>query len=284
MKIQVPDPNTEGQTLDVEIDDEQLRAAGFISEQEFTSRFSAELNRRVDAKVDKLTADFSAKFEGLLDDDEFKNKALEAWGIDPKANKAKKTDDDFAQELARKREEWERKELAPVRDQTQALQNENQDLQRRILRGEIVQAAAGVIKPELLKKGTNGIEAPFITMVEGVFGLDPEHKQFFVRKGEDDWEFSAQPQSGAPPYMSVGEFVKRWADEKDNRWAVLDNRQEGPGAGTPGSGGRRGKNVVLTQAQARDHATYLKAQKQAEEQGGSVVVQGVTPMMEEGAV
>lgn len=264
----------DGKEIEVPIPDgwlspEQI-AEGFMKKDTFTS----EMDRRIQAAKKGLI-----KPEDLLKDEEFLKKVLEAQGkelFDPEKSKGKgkQLDDEaLAARLAEELEVWRKKELDPVRTQLTERETTITGLRDRILDGQIVQAAINMgVKPAFLKPPSEGAQPPIVAMLRNTFGLNDDHDEFFVVKG-DGWEFSSKPDDGLP-YKTVSEFMRDWAGKKENGDFVDANAQTGPGLGRPGDGGvgsRTGKDVVLTREQAGDHATYTKAVEQAQKQGGRVI-------------
>lgn len=281
MKISIPNPANPEETIEVELSDEQLQSAGLITPEQFTNRFSAELKRRTNAEVQTRLADHTSQ---LLGDDNFRQQALDTWGVKPTDDGAGKPPDPkeldlkISQAVEQARRQWESKELTPLQQKLQKEAERGSVMQQKLLRGEIIAAATEAgIKRELLKPGPGGSVSPVVAMLEPMFGYNGEHDGFFVKDG-DTYRFSAKPEQGSP-YMGARELLASWAGDKDNAWAVDGQRQEGPGSGSPG-GQDRGGVIRLTEAEASDHRAYQAAQEKAAKTGGRVVVEGMAPLQQ----
>ena len=233
--------------------------------------FEKEMERRIASAKKGLVSQTD-----LLSNEDFLTEILKAQGkelFDPAKAKGKKGADDeaIAQRLTDALAEWRKKELEPMAGERDKAIGRIGSLQTRILRGQIIEAAvkAGV-KGSFLKAPQPGADPPIVAMLGSIFRHDGDHDDFFVAKGENDFEFSAKPDEGTP-YKGVGEFVTDWASQKENLDFIDASLQSGPGLGQPGPGRVSGKDVHLTQEQASDHQTYTKATEQASKQGGRVV-------------
>lgn len=155
----------------------------------------------------------------LLEDDEFKTRAIESWGIKPGKTGA---------DVAAARTEWDQKVLKPVADELTKSKGTIDGLRRGTLHSRIIAAATGHVKPQFLKPPTRGAVAPLVAMLEGAYGLEPETQDFYVRDGER-FAYAAKPAEGAPvPYKTPEEHVAEWIGNKDNADFLVDQRQRGP--------------------------------------------------------
>ncbi len=235
--------------------------------------FQTELDRRL-AKL----SEGMAKRDDLLVDEEFLQTMLEKQGkelFDPeKAKKGKQqTGESMAAELARAEQEWTKKNLEPAQLKATKAESLVGSLRQKILHGMILQAGidGGVKKIFLTPPDSNGIP-PLVSFVENMFAFDPTLDEFFVRGDEEgSFAFSSKPDEGHP-YKNVAEFMGGWLGKKENLDFLDKEKQKGPGLQSV-VGELSGKDVVLTQAQASDHATYKQAQETASKQGGRVITQ-----------
>lgn len=193
----------------------------------------------------------------LLENDEFKTRALEAWNVKPGKGQA---------DVEAARREWSDKTLKPVQDQLAKAGETITGLRRRMLHSEILAAAASAgVKPQFLKSPARGAIAPIVSLMEGAFGFDEESGSWYVRNGET-FAYAAKPAEGAPPYKSAAEYVAEFAGNKENADFVVDQRQRGPGMQQPG----RASGAPGTIDASDPYAFARNAEKIAK---GEVVVQ-----------
>jgi len=204
-----------------------------------------------------------AKPEDLLGDEDFRNRAIEAWGIEVDDGTPKLTPD----RVAELRTDFERKHLKPLQTKFEKVQSRNQQLQTTLLHSRILAAAGGKVQPYLLKAPAKGEMPPIVNLLAPYFGFDGDSGQFAVKDGEG---FRTTTQADASsPYMGIEEFVQRWIEDDDNPYKV-EQRQSGPGAGVDGQGGSNrgsGGAVVLSYEDAQDPVKYRTAKEAAEKQG-----------------
>jgi len=268
MKIQY-----DGKEVEVELPEGVLTSEEVAENFMRKETFMPEVDRRVKAQLKGLV-----KREDLLGDEAFLSEALGKQGkelFDPtktKKGKGALDDEALAQRLAEAQEGWRKKELAPVMEKLTGTEKAVSKLRDRILDGQILQSALNAgVKEAFLKPPAEGTASPIVSMLRGTFGFDPEHDNYFVRKGEEDFEFSAKPDEGHP-FKTVSEFITDWAGRKENADFVDVERKRGPGLGGPGKAGKQsGRDVVLTPAEAGDHATWTAAEERATKQGGRVI-------------
>lgn len=209
-----------------------------------------------------------AKPDDLLSDEEFRNRAIEEWGIEIDDGAPKLTPD----RVAELRSDFERKHLKPMQDQLSGVQKENESLRTSILHSRILAAAGGKVQQHLLKAPSKGAMPPIVNLLAPYFTWDADSGIFAVREG-DGFRTTADPEASSP-YMGIDEFVARWIDDEENPFRI-DTRQSGPGAGVKGSGGSGsgGSGVVtLSYEDSQDPTKYRAAKKVAEERGVELVI------------
>jgi len=231
------------------------------------ANFEAELSRRAESIVNE-------RIEAKLSDEAFKTTALARWNIDPNPKLdggGGGGDEDFTERLKTERERWDKEHKVPLVEENKGLKDRVSDLLGRMKGAVIVQAAAeaGVL-PGLLKAGPNGT-APIVNMTGTFFGHDDEHDMFGVLEG-DKFRFAPEVTTERP-HMNASEYFAEWVKDEANKAFVGERRQGGPNVGgVDGDQAGEGGTITLTRAQASDNATYMAAQKKADESGGKVVV------------
>ena len=194
--------------------------AGYIAESDVQAKLAekdaflkTEIERRLRGKVDP---------EKLLQDETFRAKALETWGIKPE-----KPGKPSGEDVEKLYGQWEAKHVAPLKAQMAQFEAEVTELRTRDLYGQIVGAAAPLVNEQLLQSPVPGQAPPIVHLLAPYFGYDPEHKAWFVKDG-DGFAFAAKPEKGAP-YKTAAEFLGEWAQNKANAAWVKDQRQRGAG-------------------------------------------------------
>lgn len=254
---------------EIEID----RPAGYFTQEEIAKTHvpvashndqMARMRKQVDAVKDRKSMD------ELLADPEFKTKAIESWGISPNAN-AK----ELQTQIERKTLELTEREIKPRESKIGALTQTVGTLRQKDLRGQIAQAAVGLkIDEKFMRSPTKGGTPLIVAMLEGSFGFDDEHGEWFA-KGADGKTF-AFSQSGEVPYQTVAEFMAGWA-QAEGKDFLRSERQSGAGADTKGKDGesipgQHGKEIRLTEAQVRDIPYFRKMLAKAEKDGLTIVM------------
>lgn len=265
MKVKIKGPDgvvVEG--LVEEVTDATNPPEGFISEDDMDARFAEQLNRRVKSIEKKAEAKF-------LGDDDFREKALTAWGInEAELSKAGELN---AERIAKLKEEWHKAEVEPLSKEKEAARTKLDRLLANKLDADILSAAREVgIKAEFLRSLTPGATPMLVASLRSQFDYDPEHDDFFEKdpKRPGEFAYSSKPTDTAP-YRTVAERIRMFAEDKNN--AEFLERQKAKGPNFQGGGGGRGGDVVLTAVDAGDHAKYQAAEKLAAEGGGRVIVQ-----------
>lgn len=208
-------------------------------------------------RIDRAKA--AARTE-LLQDDQFKAEALQAWQVTPADNNGGTSD--VAERLKAERTKWDNEILKPVQDTIASLTQKVGSLQRSTLHSQILSHAAEVgVAEELLKPIGPKKQPMILNMVEAYFDLDEKTENFFVKGDGDDFEFTKNPQNGSP-YMGVGEFMAEWA--KNNPTLAPGARQKGPNAGNPDNpGGPVDKRAQIAKLESEGklvEANALKAE------------------------
>lgn len=218
--------------------------------------FQTELNRRVAAIAGKAKSE-----DDFLQDEDFRVKAIEAWGIKPQGEQANQAL--TGEQLAQAQKDWEKKHLSPVAERATRAETRVQQLLHRDLHAQILATAGELgIKKSLLKTPVEGATPPIVNLLANYFGLDEEAGSWFTKEG-DGFAFSGTP-SAQSPYKSVSEFIREWT-ENEGKDFLEDVRQRGPGMGQPGGPkGSKDINVRISEAEAAGNFTLsnqLKAEK-----------------------
>lgn len=191
--------------------------AGYIAESDVKEKYvpkefmQSEIARRLKGKADPDT---------LLQDETFRAKALETWGVKPDGQKKPSGED-----VEKLYGQWEQKHVTPLKEQLAGHLQEVQSLRTRDLYGQLVSAAAPHVNEQLLQSPVAGQAPPIVHLLAPYFGYDEEHKGWFVKDG-DGFAFAAKPEKGAP-YKTAAEFLTEWAANKANAAWIKDQRQRG---------------------------------------------------------
>lgn len=180
------------------------------------------------------------KEDEVLESDEFREKALAHWNVQP--GKKGLSDED----VAKIRSNIESTLVNPLKQQNEKLSKSLERLYRQDLELQIVNAAreAGV-QEHWLKPPREGLPAPIVNMVASYFGQSQEHDgAWFLREG-DGFAYAKNP-SQAQPFKSVSEFLPEFVSSKENATIFLgDQRQRVGGNNAPANqGARQGSTVV----------------------------------------
>lgn len=182
----------------------------------------------------------------LLEDEEFRAKALSTWGIDPKAKAAL-----TAEQLEEVRKRVREQELVPLEQKLTKATATIGQLRQTQLHAAILEAARGHVRDEFLARPTPLAKPLIVSMLEEQFGFDEETGAWAVRKGEG-YEYASKPEHGRP-WMDVTEFVTNWAGQDVAKPFLKDQRQRIPGPGQPPASGGSGKTIA-----ASDQAAFLE--------------------------
>jgi hypothetical protein len=242
---------------------------GWVPQQEVDEKFipksahndqMARMRRDLDATKGKKDPD------ELLNDAEFKSKAVQTWGLDPNA-----TNEQFKTQLERQRAELVEREIKPREAKLEKAGSEIGKLRQKDLRGQIIQTAAALkVEEKYLKSPTKGGKPLLVSMLEDAFGFDGEHNEWFAKGDNGTYAFS---QSGELPYQTVAEWMQGWVNG-DGKEFVRSERQSGAESspdGTPKVPGQVGKELRLNADQIRDTSFFKKMAEKAEKEGLTIV-------------
>lgn len=236
---------------------------GFISEEQINDNYVPKGHHNAEMAKLRREAKGLVSPDDVLEDEEFRERALGAWGIDPEGQgDAPRLTEERVQAI---REEAVRKRVKPLEEERDNLRTEVEGLRRQQLTSAILTAASGVVKEGLLKSPTKGAAPPIVNMLAPYFDYDPETGQWAVREG-DGFRYSGEP-SETEPYMGPEEFLASWADDEANADWVRDTRQRGPGAKDDRETGGGGGVVTISHSDAQDNSKYKAAKAKAEERG-----------------
>jgi len=205
--------------------------------------------------------------EELLQDQDFRTRATQHWGLDPNATAAQ-----LQETLKRREAEIAEREVKPREAKLTKANETIAALRAKDLRGQIIQAAAAAkLEEKYLKAPTKGGKPLIVSMLEEAFAFDDQHGEWFARGSNGNpFLFS---QSGEMPYQTVAEFVTSWA-AADGKEFVRSERQAGAGAGQDRKDqvpGQVGRELRLTAEQIRDIPFYRQMQAKAEKEGLTIV-------------
>lgn len=255
----------------------EVEVEGLVPEDEIEEKYISKAAHNAQmAKLRKQT-DGQRDPDELLQDPDFRDRAIEAWDIEVDDGTPKLTPD-RRQELL---DDFKSRHVKPLEQERDQYQEEAQRLRREQLHNKIMSSAAGKVQEHLLKAPGAGQTPPVVNLLAPYFEYDEETGQWAVKDG-DSFRHSMDPDTQSP-FMGIEEFVGRWVTDDDNPF-TLDKRQRGPGAGTPGSGesagggsgsGSAGQGGVITLSaeDAKDPAKYRAAREKAEEQGASLDIE-----------
>src|SRR3990167_1237834 len=125
------------------------------------------------------------KPEDLFEDEKFKAEAVEKWGLNPA-----KTNAELQMQVARAKAELDAREVKPRDEKITKLDGEVGKLRTKDLYGQIIRAAAGRVRPELLKAPTKGGQPIIVGMLGDTFSFDPEHGEWFAKGQNTPFAFS----------------------------------------------------------------------------------------------
>lgn len=253
----------DGKQSEVDVPDEQIQAAGFMQ----TGKFNEELTRRGVSLATK---------QGYVKPDEMTNEQIEALaktkGVKFETvvqNNPADTATAIQEAVAKKRTEWERAELDPIKTKNTALEEEGANLLQQKLHSQIIAAAAAAgVEKSMLKPLTKNTLPPIVSMLQDVFAFDTDTKQFLVLA--DDGEgpaFSDRP-TADHPFKDVEEYVDQWSANKDNAKFIEVTAQRGPNLqGTMGSARAGGGPIHLSKADSRNARLVAAATAEAAKRG-----------------
>lgn len=216
----------------------------------------ARLRQKADAFKDRKSAD------ELLDDPEFRTKAATKWGLTPNT--------DFQEQLKRAKDEIVERHVKPLEQKHGKAVETITSLRQRDLRGQILQAAAGMkIEDRYLKPPTKGGTPLIVAMLAEQFGFDEQHGEWFAKDGKGGFVFSSE--NGEIPYQTVTEYLGRWI-AADGKEFTRNERQQGAEVGAGKTiPGQVGKEIRVTQEQAKDTRFMRPILEKAEKEGLTVV-------------
>jgi hypothetical protein len=207
--------------------------------------------------------------DDLLNDTEFKTKATQAWGLDPKAAKV-----EIAEQRTRLLAEINEREVKPREAKIGTLSEQVAKLRQKDLHGQIAQAANAVKVDEKFTRVPGKNAKSFIaSMMENGFEYDEEHGEWFAKgTGGNKFAFS---QTGDVPYMTVAEYFQVWSNGEGKDF-LRNERQPGAEANPDGQrggpvAGQVGKELRLTADQIRDIGFFKKMVEKAGREGLTIV-------------
>ena len=203
----------------------------------------------------------------LLNDTEFKTRATQHWGLDPKA-----TNKEIQEQRERLRTEIFEREVKPREAKIGAADATIKELRLKDLRGQIAQAANSVKVDEKFTRvpSKNG-HSLIVSMMLDNFEWDDEHKEWFA-KGSAGNRF-AFSQTGEVPYMNVSEYFSVWANGEGKDF-LRNERQPGAESQPDKTGnatGQVGRELRLTADQIRNIPFFKQMEEKARKEGLTIV-------------
>lgn len=237
----------DGQEIDVQIDDQH-----FVPIEQHRTRLQTTVEERLTRQRTSLRSE-------LESDPEFVKTLIKKAGFDPD----RKGGDMDGAAIERIQSEIRAKEVEPLKKRAGDAEAEVQSIRRDSLLAEL--------KSALIEKGCKPhLAEKFARMEAEGFKWDAKTKMFALKKGADEFEFSANA-TAERPYKGTAEWAEGWAsDQANGDFVTAPQRQAAPGVGDTSR--RGGANVKLTRAEARDNATYRAAEEKAAKQGGAVEI------------
>lgn len=253
IKVTVDGETKELDASNVEVDGGQLVADGENPEGYVTKDFmESEVQRRLKGKVNR---------GDLLQDEEFFKEAAERHGIELDEDGKPVASKDVDVESLKAR--WEKEHLEPLKSEKAELEQTAEQLQGTTKNMAVLQGASAVD----VKKKFLGDDTDFINWHASKFGVDPETGQVALKEG-DNFALSANPEKGNR-YVDPKEYFSRL--RKDGSYTEFFDDNRATSTGNPGGGGSG--NIAISEEDARDPQKFRQAEKQAQEQGGKVVIQ-----------
>jgi len=198
---------------------------GIYTREQVTESFvpKKDWSRRAQKFADKA-------LEEAVQDDDFKAKALAAWGI--KVGEDGTTGTLTADQVKALEASWTREHVTPLQTRATAAETEVSTLRTGLLRRDIMSYARTLgFKEEFTKPVRPGQEPLIVNMLEAYFGYDAEGGAGWLAKDGDGFALSAKP-SGDRTYQDVEEFMTTFAAENPG---FVDAKAQGRiGAGQPG--------------------------------------------------
>lgn len=221
----------------------------------------ARLRREADQYKTRPTAD------DLLNDTEFKTRATQHWGLDPKA-----TNKEIQDQRERLRNEIFEREVKPRDAKISIADSTIKELRLKDLRGQIAQAANTVkVDDKFTKQPSKNGQSLIVSMMLENFEWDDEHKEWFAKgSGGNRFAFS---QTGEVPYMTVSEYFQVWANAEGKDF-LRNERQKGAESEPERGGaptGQVGRELRLTAEQIRNIPFFKQMQEKATKEGLTIV-------------
>ncbi len=245
------------------------RPAGLIAETEVAEKYVPKAAHNSEMARMRTQLDGTKHLKNpddLLEDQEFRTKAITKWGIDPNAGA-----EQFQKQIVTERETIINREVKPLQARLEKATTQIGSLLNRDLERQILQAAQGKVDAKYLKPASKGGEPIIVAMVRNAFAYDEQHADWFAKGqgGSQPFQFSS---SGETPYMGAAEFIQTWLAGDGKDFAV-NEKQEGPSANTTGAmvPGQVGKEIRVTSAQIRDTAGFRLIQQRATKEGLTIV-------------
>ncbi|MHC4703166.1 MAG: hypothetical protein ACYTFQ_21585, partial [Planctomycetota bacterium] len=189
-KFKVKNPET-GEVTEIEVE-------GAISLEEVKENylpravFQAELDKRVKSI---LSGEDYVKADDLLEDSEFRTKALELWGETLGGGGDQETAEQRAaliqEAIGKERKKWDR-ELVPMREGAEKDKATISKLRQKELAALIIEAARPDVADSLLVSPGNGMSPAIVNLLAPMFGFNAEADTWAVRDG-DDFAYSTNP-------------------------------------------------------------------------------------------
>lgn len=243
VEFTVPDPNDAESTITVDIDveahDEIMLVAAHNSAMATTRN---ENKAKIAQYQDPQT---------YVDNEEFKQNALKAWGVEPGA-----TQDDVRNHILES-------EVKPLREELAALEQRNKALLESDRNAQIFAQLGGVIKQEWIG-GDNPAILPLLTKD---LEYNQEEGQWCVKDGKGGYVPSKE--KGASPFATISEYCQDFLSSDAAALYKIDQRQTGPGPINPSEPGGQG-TVKISRADSKNHQLYKDAKALAKERGTTV--------------
>ncbi len=203
----------------------------------------------------------------LLNDTEFKTRATQHWGLDPKA-----TNKEIQEQRERLRTEIYEREVKPRETKISSSESTIKELRLKDLRGQIAQAASAVkVDDKFTKQPSKNGQSLIASMMIDNFEWDDEHKEWFAKgAGGNKFAFS---QTGEVPYMTVQEYFSVWSNGEGKDF-LRNERQAGAESNPERNGapaGQVGRELRLTADQIRNIPFFKQMQEKASKEGLTIV-------------
>lgn len=245
MEFTVPDPNDAESTITVDID---LDEHGLIVKAVHDNQMAA-ARKASEAKVAQAVAQ-AADPKSYSDNEEFKEAALAAWGVNPNG------DPDVAANIRKA-------EVQPLKEEIASLKQRNQSLLNRDRDAQILSALGGHVRPEWME----GASPAILPLLTSGLKYNEQEGQWCVEDGNGGYKTSSVE---GRTYVNIEDHCQEFLGSDAAALYKIDRRQGGPSDINPTVG--QNGSVTISQADSRNNKLYQQAQAEADKLGVEVEI------------